>query len=699
MLKKFISMLSGNAAGDKRVARMHDKISIRKLRGVMVEKGNEDNPGYALTINTDMMHLGFMMSEDLFAAVQTLNEEKAEAFYKSVMACLEHIKGADAVYAPMYPNFPKQVMDASEYELYSNAIFHYWSFGMWKPDYDKLPRSNAFVHTKYVTIDLVDEKTFKGVFTTLLASQDSISEEDKAIVHWFMDTFDDLDYPEEVTFKENLCLVASILLDKGHDIAPLMKTATDVLRVITYLNDGDISLAENTKFKSMPRAQRKMFVEILERVAHEEDINHHHNKWVALFHNLHVGDYSEKLYALAKKVRNNEHIDTYNSRVEEAILHGKPKEIVNLLSQRPSEFARRLDHVIRSNYEDETFVDGFLKTADKIPTRILLQLLGHFYTRIEDREKKVIFPKGMTQKARVVRGNFQKLDLLTVARLIDGIKNQLIDRFKSLESLGKVWIDPDLVHCPVPSGQRSASPGLFQVARGTRLPIGDDSTLRFFIYWVGQDIDLSATLHDKDFKYMSHISYTNLKSAAYQACHSGDIVSAPKGASEFIDITIDGAVKHGARYVVMNVLVYAGPTFAQHETCYAGWMTRSKPQSKEVYEPKTVQQKIDVRSNARNCVPVVFDLKNRQAVWADLTTSTRSFYGGNNVESNRASIADTLEAIVSSDNKVTLFELFMLHARARGEVVESKEEADTVFSMTDGITPYHINDITSEYMI
>ncbi len=49
---------------------------------------------------------------------------------------------------------------------------------------------------------------------------------------------------------------------------------------------------------------------------------------------------------------------------------------------------------------------------------------------------------------------------------------------------------------------------------------------------------------------MEHISYTNLRSAQYKAFHSGDIVSAPKGACEFIDIDIESVLRYGGRYVV-----------------------------------------------------------------------------------------------------------------------------------------------------
>ena len=73
--------------------------------------------------------------------------------------------------------------------------------------------------------------------------------------------------------------------------------------------------------------------------------------------------------------------------------------------------------------------------------------------------------------------------------------------------------------------------------------------------------------------------------------------------------------------------------------------------------------------------------------------------GGNNVESNKASIEQVLKAITSLDNKPTLYDLFSLHQMARGTIVPEKEMANTVFDLEDGIGPRDINTINSEYLI
>ncbi len=684
---------------------MKTKIAFKYRRAVVlpiVDSENliENSNGISTALSASMMQIGFIPSKKLMASINQLNEDEAGKLYKELVSVLRKAKGANVRYEPMYPNFPQQVMEASDVELFINAILHYWTFGEWKPDYEKLPREISFEQTTFKEIDVISEEEFSQIFGELLSSNESLSESDKKTIKWFIDNGSDLSVEKEIPFKENLCYVAGLMLEKGKNISNLIKTATDVLRVATALSGGDVSLAKNTKFKSFPRSTRRIFAKILENVASEEDINRHRGKWVRLFHSLHIGEYSEKLFALAKKIRNNEKIETFNGRVQAAINDMDINAATELLVQRPGEFARKIDHLLRLDDQKEDLVlSRFDDVVHKINTRVLLQLLGHLKIRDKNTNKRVVFPKGGTQRATIVRSHLPALSSDVVTRLSYSILDTLIDRFSQLENLGKVWVDQELDNCPLPTQQRSASEGLFQVARGTKLPFGDKGTLRFFIYWIGQDIDLSATLHDEKFNVIEHISYTNLRSAEYQACHSGDIVQAPHGASEFIDITIDDAVKYGARYVVMNVLVYNGPTFAEHKKVYAGWMTRSKPNSNEIYDPKTVEQKIDITADARNCVPVIFDLVERKAIWVDLTTSTRAFYGGNNIESNRASIQETLEAMVNLDNKISLYNLFMLHGQARGEIVDSKEDADVIFSIDEGITPYDISKINSEYLV
>jgi hypothetical protein len=210
------------------------------------------------------------------------------------------------------------------------------------------------------------------------------------------------------------------------------------------------------------------------------------------------------------------------------------------------------------------------------------------------------------------------------------------------------------------------------------------------------DIDLSAVMYDADWRYVEHISYTNLKSGRYQAAHSGDIVSAPDGACEFIDLDIDSVVGYGGRYVVMSLHSFTTQPFCNLPECFAGWMIRQAPNSGEVFDPRTVQNKIDLAADTQICIPLIFDLVERTVLWTDIALRTDPRWQ-NNVEGNQRGMR-VLGKALTDLVKPTLYDLFELHAEARGTVVNDKTKANVVFAPDEGITPFDVTLIIADYL-
>jgi hypothetical protein len=691
---------------------MKQKIAFKYLNSIVVNANEDSAPsGVAMSLVANMMAVGFMPTENLVSAIEKCSLSELSALHTEIIPLLKEAVGANVVHKPFYPNFPDQVMEAEDSELYLNALAHYWSQGHWQPNFTVNARPAGFEAIKFRQLDLATEDDVNDVFRQILSSADSIDEFSKSAVAWFIESGRDYKLPDRIPFKENICIVAGLYLDRNKWNDRLVKDTTDILRIAAYINGGDVSLSTPTKFKSLPRRQRRVLVKSLERVAREEDFLRHKEQWIKLLHNLHVGEYSSKLFAMAKKLREHDKITTFNGRVEAAIESGKWNDTIDLLSQRPGVYARMLGRLLTSAKAGsrKKIVSGFMRVVDDVPTRNLLQLWGSMKTRVDAVDKRVIFPKGSVAKAYVLRNSLAKLPKSTIDAVIEGITDSLNARFAKLDDLGKVWIDPALYDCPLPTGMRSASEGLRQCARGTRMPIGEKDTLRFFIYWKGIDIDLSATFHDENFKMIDRVAYYNLRNSQLKAAHSGDITRAPNGASEFIDVSISSALAHNSniRYIAMNVNVFSGPTFAEHEECFAGWMTRDKVSSNEIYDPRTVEQKIDLRSNTKACIPVMFDLVERKAVWMDVNSSSQNWdtsawgRSGNNVDNNKATIQDMIEAFASLDNKITLGELFYRHGLTRGTFVENREDADFVFGFDDkaDVTPFDVAAINSEYVV
>jgi len=141
--------------------------------------------------------------------------------------------------------------------------------------------------------------------------------------------------------------------------------------------------------------------------------------------------------------------------------------------------------------------------------------------------------------------------------------------------------------------------------------------VRLFIWWTntksGQriDIDLSVMIFDEKLCNMGHVSFTCLRSDKYKIYHSGDITNGGDvngdGAAEFIDFDPEVVEKAGGRYIAANIISYNGVQFNRLENCKFGWMEREDLNSNELFEPKTVRQKLDITSNCTSIIPVLFD--------------------------------------------------------------------------------------------
>ena len=695
----------------------------RKSKVILTRSDRQLGAANLATILKNIESLGYTFSPQLIDRLSTLSEPEASLFYSQLVSDLKQAVGGAVEYAPMYPNFPAQVMKMAEAELYLNSIRHYLGDVLGVrilPQYNTESRSPLSDSIKLKIIELGTESELLDIFRNLLRANTSLSETDKQDLREFISTFPNLTVdilPEQFGYKENLAYVASLLHQDLAKLQPYFKTASDVLRLATAMSDGDISLAENTRFRNFNRRERRAILGLLEQCdSIAEDMLRYKNRWIRLGEKLHPFEYRQrypKCYRGFDVVRNDRPVATFNSRLETAFTQRRWHDAIELLSTRPGEFARRLDFLLRNIGDREVIKSRWV--SDRVSTPVLLQVANHFQHRNGDypsgtlRERdqlRVFFPKGNVAKAFAIKNELPEIDSSVCQEVVEICERTLIDRFAKLAPLGKVYIDPELKKFPIPFAGRSASKSLRQLTRGSRLPIGEGNTVRFFMWWkesvaTGRvDIDLSAVMYDADWNYLEHISYTNLKSAKYRAAHSGDFTSAPDGASEFIDLDLPSILNYGGRYVVASVLSFTHQPFSELPECFAGWMIRQNPNSGEIYEPQTVRDKVDLTANSAISIPAIIDLQQREIVWTDMSLSRHPSWRviGNNVESSQNGIALTGKAMTDLQPP-TLEQLFKLHARARGELVSSPERADSLFSIEQGITPFDLDAIAAGFLV
>jgi len=707
-----------------------NEILLRRKNKVTVKRGNESNPNnqYIVTIIKNVEALGYTFSKEVFETLQTLSKEELQKFYLELIPKLKRLVGADVIYKPMYPNFPESVMETEYIDLFINAIVHYWSGGTLYPNEEKNERLPLFDETKVKVIKLGSNEDLQDIFNNLCQSKTSISQTDKEDIEWIFKNIQ-VQFPNEVPLKENAALIGKLYLENyplaaAKDIQKYFKTATDVLRLITAMSDGDMSLAANTKFRSFRRKERRILLELLQGCgAIEEDMLRYKNRWIRVGERLHPSEYNEaqfgKVITAFHKLRNGIKIETFAGKVTKAIDAKDYKSALILLKKRPGELARKLDSLIRNADDKNVVINTFKDVAGEVATPVLLQVKEHFAHRNEKLESRVFFPKGKLARCHCMENTLPDIEEKYCSAVVKICENALIENYKSRDFLGNVYLSDEFKRYMVPFSQRSASKALKTIVRGSKLPIDNKTkAMRAFIWWTNMgedvkennyndgrvDIDLSAAIFDENWNCMEHISYTNLSSDKYNACHSGDITNGGPvngdGVSEFLDIDIDSVVRYGARYVVYQIYSYTRQKYADMPHAMFGWMNREDVKSGEIYEPKTVEQKMDITSQSTVCIPAIFDCVNREVIWCDMNLSLNgchSNYGGNNVESNLSGVAATCYSMVNMI-KPNLYDLVDLHIRARGLRVDNKEDADVIFDIDSGITPFDIEVFMGEYL-
>jgi hypothetical protein len=83
-------------------------------------------------------------------------------------------------------------------------------------------------------------------------------------------------------------------------------------------------------------------------------------------------------------------------------------------------------------------------------------------------------------------------------------------------------------------------------------------------------------------------------------------------------------------------------------------------------------------------------------IWADIGLKSDPRFA-NSLTNNLGGVSLMLRAMVNL-SKTSLYDLFLLHIAGRGTLVETIDEAETVFSVEEGITPLDLEVISSQFM-
>ena len=711
-----------------------DSIALRHLNGIYIAKNTDNNVNETLsmaelaTLIKKFEGYGYIFSKELAIAISKEERNTIINKLKAVIEVIENFK-SDKNYTVFYKNFPDEVINMSEVDLYINQILHYWI--------GYLPSSNENIIkedvepsklVKATELKLIDDEIIEKLFIDLLSSNVTLSEQylDDVCVLTHSKSVEELEnYMEYIQMKETLTTLSSYVLRKKGVLIGNFKTATDILRLIAKISKAELN-NKHIHFAYFSRTKLSQLMNKLEDLKNiMPDINRYSKPWHSFF----------KLYA--KKINFNKYpkvrkvVDMLFGDISYITERGKINKQMKKLPTMSEEdldnfvkkftifygdYVREILSLLNKAKENqyEKLLIGLENCVDKVNTRVLFQLYDRIIN-LKAKDKTVPRLVNSKGKWRRLRESISLSDELLnrVLQIVeDGIKTQL----KEKETLGKVYIDEDYKNIMLTTSEKDSNISLRPMTRGSRIKFNPNAeVLRFFVAWKNLDekimkefkvkygrvdIDLSALSFDKDFKFKRVVAYYNQKEMGF--AFSGDITDAPQGALEYIDIyDLEKQKKNGTRYILMQIRSYNGYTFKEINSVYAGVMelTSNEAKEKKNMYSTAITQGFQIISPQISTNTILVDLVKFEYVWLDMNMANYKVdtFQNSLTYEEIPHLNDLLKYFMKKQY-VTMYDLLKLNADVRGMLVENKEEADITFEKVDNKNNLPLADILSNYL-
>ena len=711
-----------------------NSIAIRHLNGIYIAKNTTNNVNETLSIEElatlikKFEGYGYIFSKELAIAISKEERNVIIDKLKAVIKVIEDFK-SDKNYTVFYKNFPDEVINMSEVDLYINQILHYW-IGYLPSNSENVIKEDVEPSklVKARELNLIDDEMIEKLFIDLLSSNVTLSEQylDDVCVLTNNKSIKELEkYMEYIQMKETLTSVSSYILKKEGVLIGNFKTATDILRLIAKIS-GDELNNKHIHFAYFSRTELSQLMTKLENLQNSmPDIKRYSKPWHSFFKlyakkiNFHkypkVRKVADMLFGdisyMTERGKINEKIKRLPIMSEEE-LDNFVKEYIVFYGDYIREILSLLNKAKENQYEK--LLIGLENCVGKVNTRVLFQL----YDRVINlQEKDNLVPRLVNSKGkwRRLKESISLSDELLnrVLEIVeDGIKIQL----KEKESLGKIYIDEDYKNIMLTTSEKDSNVSLRPMTRGSRIAFNPNAeVLRFFVAWKNLDekimkefkvkygrvdIDLSALSFDKDFKFKRVVAYYNQKEMGF--AFSGDIIDAPQGALEYIDIyDLEKQKKNGTRYILMQIRSYNGYTFKEINSVYAGVMelTSNEAKEKKNMYSTAITQGFQIMSPQITTNTILVDLVKFEYVWLDMNMANYKVDTfQNSLTYEEIPYLNDLLKYFMKKQYVTMYDLLKLNADVRGILIENKEEADIIFEKVDNKNNLPLADILSNYL-
>lgn len=665
---------------------MFDLVVQKTLRVPRSDGAPGDGSAVARQMDAALLGVGFAASRELMDHVGGLEPGAAIDLAAAVVRAVRHLVGDHVQHNTYFIGFPRHVPDTVDFwagllrsALVRAGVEQAWpdegvravveapgfnlltlpGYGQYQHSYaDLLDAHDALIAgagdritVLHLGDSLADEVA--GLYATLAGSTVPLGEADAALLAGLAaDTT--LPVPDTIPMRESRAIINAARLCDGLPLVAVDRV-TDVLRIAVALSGGDLTLSTPTRFARIRRAHRRVLLAALDRLVAADapgklaEVPRLAERWKRLGVELRAGDYVTR-YPAALTVfavaRGEISASSPVAAAEYFMRKGSPIGAAEALSVSPGALVRAADRLLRTApdaVQSDRLLHYIRAALPHVSGRVLLSLREHMQNRTGVAASRVFV--GRSRRAWATGDTRPPLPADLVADLTAAIDDEVVRR---LPRITRLVVDPAVYDVAIPLSGRAAEAGFAVLPRGSRTRIDPAAdTVRLFTYWRQEarstDFDLSAAMTTAEFIAAGHVSFTSYHDNGL--VHSGDIVTAPTGATEFIDVHLPDVPRH-VSVIMPQVYVYGGEDFAEAAESMFGWMVRDRAREGMPFEPRTVATRSDMRGAGRVAMPMalVRDGDGWSAVWMHLYLRGQARF--NTVEVHRASAGVLARGIV-----------------------------------------------------
>lgn len=615
-----------------------------------------ENLQKAMTVNAILNDNGYTLQPK--DVIQLAQSASLNTFPSIFTSCLSSVKAE-----PMYPNFPKQVMEIEEATYRFHQLVYYFSvydiedlFDVevsqgWLPPMEKTEKSERderLLPYKVITL-LEGESVFTQPLQWILRKKTRMTLPEQEMIFQCIELLGvekmvEVMTGEMVGFKQNLMVLCNAILDNTD-----AETAVCLLKVLCQHTGDVLKVCDYslTRHKyHFTKAQKRVWVRVLESypiVDFRSNVVLSAKKGERAELVLRYLDYNNfsrsKLHAKVVQDLRNGKLRSWFSQLDRVMQAGDEDEILAFIMQKPGMLLRMVNQLVKNGVSMDKIVSTLIQKADALSLPTLVSVIQHFMQE-------------------------EKVDIA------DGLKLVLEAALQTKETPlqgKKVFLDNTLFDLDASYIGRNMEGGYYHEGLAVRIP-EDVKFLRFFVYWNDKkrvDIDLHSVALSND-GHTYHVGWNgHFKKEGIVT--SGDITHSD--AAEYIDISLENQT---CEMVIPTIQVFSGGTFKNIQTCYVGMMAVKKNgEAVKLYDPANCFFTHDLRSNVESMLYGQIFPKERL-----LKISLRP-----DIEYCDCMSKEGAEKLVQ-DKVFSLQSYIDILCRAQGcERVLTKEEADCILSI------------------